>query len=438
MFWVKLVIIKGVKELFKFPLFIGVAIFFSGCGVQEKISSLSNSIIIPYEEATHKVESSFDHSLHFMKKQYQFFENQLKSTKSNIFENKIFSYIIPDEMILENRKNFIIWSATSGLNYQSIIEKKLNQKNLLLKEKELPINQKLALLNDYFFEKEQDIYIKNFQKNYPMPIFDEFLTDRENVIKFNEYKIELINSKNQWEYNLPTIQKKVATEALSTLYGKINVKNIRYNPDSEKLYLEIHSDYNNFVQEIYLNLSPEMGKAFKSNHHKIKPLVYFDFKEEMITLIGVTILFNEIHYLANLSNTQYVRNSTIQLQTNDTQLNLQKLDIDYRTVSKNSTPPQWFYKLEKHENQIIGYGVGITIEEAKRIALQEISETIEVSIISESSFEKTMHGEYSSSKKQSAIQTRSKSKNLKGVETKKSELKDGLHYVAVQYEQNNI
>jgi len=416
----------------KFLLIFYSTIIISGCTTNKAIDTVG----VPYEKVSYKVKTKFNDSINYLDKQYSFFQEQLKGIKSNILENKFAQYIIPDSVILRNRKSFITWSQGSKIDQEKIAQKILKEKHISLSYKELKLTNKLALLNDYFFEEAKKNYLKAFAIKNPRPKYNDFLTQTGNIKVFNNYKLLLDKSKHNWKINLLKTRKKVAQKALSTLYGDIIVKNIEYDISEEKLHMQIHSQYNQFSQNISISVEAEKAKKMKKFFTKLKPSIYFSFKNETLSLVGISIYFEKENYLAQLSQENFIKKNTIILLTNDTKLNTTSLNIDYKRVIKNMKPPKWFYNLPEQTDAIIGYGSGYNKENAKTDAYRDISESLEVNIKSQSSIEKSLQGDLYGSKKYSKVDIKSKNITLQGTKILQSETKDGVVYIAILYKRN--
>lgn len=409
-----------------------ISLLIDGCSTNKAV----DTVTVPYENISYKIKTNVNSSINYLDKQYSFFQEQIGNIKSNILENKFLSYIVPDNVILENRKSFVTWTKGSGINQQNVAHNILSKKKISLAYNELTLTNKLALLNDYFFEQEKENYMKNFSIKNPIPKYDEFLTDTDNVKVFNNYKLLLEQSKHKWEINLPITQKKVAEKALSTLYGNIAIENIQYDIENENLHMKVISEFNQFTQNISISLEVEKAKLMKKLFSRIKPSIYFSLEKETISLVGISITFEKENYLAKLSEDKFTKENTIVLLTNDTKLNTTQLNIDYQEVHKNIKPPQWFYNLSEKPNTIIGYGNGSNKEDAKTDAYRDINERLEINIKSESSFEKSLQGDLYTSKKHSKVDIQSKENILHGTKTIESETKDGVVYIAILYKTN--
>jgi len=113
-------------------------------------------------------------------------------------------------------------------------------------------------------------------------------------------------------------------------------------------------------------------------------------------------------------------------------LELEKLNVDYKVVSQDINPPKWFYNLNTN-GKTIGYGVGDTQQEAKNIALKEIAQTLGVKVDSSTSTQKKSDGNNFSKRTQQNVNVSSKKIDLKGAKTIKSVKKDGTWFLAVSY-----
>lgn len=96
-------------------------------------------------------------------------------------------------------------------------------------------------------------------------------------------------------------------------------------------------------------------------------------------------------------------------------------------------PPDWFDKLPRKDYEIIGYGVGSTLDEATANAKKEIAQFIQTHITSESRFEERQEDKRYSQKAEVVLKERT-DVVLSEVSTIKQERKKEFWYVAVRYE----
>ena len=107
--------------------------------------------------------------------------------------------------------------------------------------------------------------------------------------------------------------------------------------------------------------------------------------------------------------------------------------IGSAAVRASSDPPDWFLHLPAKQDEVIGYGVAATLEQATLKAKQDIAQTLQTRILSESVDEQRLHrGEYSQD-----IRTRVREQTdviISEVVSLRKEHRDGHWYVALKYE----
>ena len=422
---------KILLKYFKCILFFSTLVFFSsGCTVKQTISKKTDKLLISTDNTTLEIKNKYVDTTYSIKNVYN---NMVDSISNNLVNNEFLDMLLPDDIILKNRKNLIIWKENSTVvksKSNNIISNYIKENNLKLNSRSLSLNQKIKILNDYFFIIEQNKYKKEFSKKYPKPEFDKFKSDKDNIIIFNQYKHQLYISKSEWLLNLNEIKKKVATNILASLYGNPKIVLLNYNPNDEIISLTIGSNRNNFKQSISFDLEPKIAKELKDNKFLAEPIFYFILKDDELKLISASMEFENKQYLVKIIDKIKEYKSDIKLSSK--KLDLKKLDIDYKVMVSNIQPPSWFYEL-KTNSQFIGYGTGETLQVAKNIALSEIAQSLEVNVNSNTVTNKQKSGDFVSSDINQKIKVSTGTKNLKGSKTIKSEKKDGIWFIAVSY-----
>ena len=104
------------------------------------------------------------------------------------------------------------------------------------------------------------------------------------------------------------------------------------------------------------------------------------------------------------------------------------------SISTLIAQPSWFYKIDSYDkNQIIGYGVANTLEQAKQNALADIANSLSVAINSDTSINKSSaNGTYDKNIRSNLhIQSQA---TLSGIQVLKHEFEQGIYYVASSYD----
>ncbi len=419
---------KERKKILHKAIFLSITIsLFTACTSKKEI----DTTLISYDKKAYAVKNGYQDSKQFIKKSYNSVSNYFNNMSDDFYENGLIQFISSDEIILEKRKDLIIWKNGNSKNSSYIIKNYLKDNKKDVDYKGLKLAQKMQILNDYFFNSKQKEYLAEFTTIYKKPKFDEFKTDRENIETVNNYNYQLSRSKYDWENNLPETKKEIAQNILSSLYGKPSISNISYDPNNQLIYMQIDSQRENFSQKISFKIAPKDAKIIKNNKSSLLPKIYFKFENNEITLIGSSIMLKKEEYLANFTNKLYQRENTLTLSNNN-KLDLKKLNVNYKINATDIKNPEWFYNLPEN-GKIIGYGTGETESAAKNSALKNIAQTLEVDVKSDISINKKSDGSQYSSKTKQNINVSSKSKKLKGTKTIKSQKKDGIWFIAVSY-----
>ena len=399
-----------------------ILIIFTGCTAIENVKYSTKST---YKRVTHATDETLNKV-----------SDNIDDIKSNYYENSFVKFFSDDETIFKNREeNFIKWSKSSRYNADSILKAHLRKNKSKINPKNLTTENKIQILKDYFFKLAEKNHIKKFEKKYKKPKFDKFLTDAENLAVIHNYKLALADSKHEWKINLDKTIKNILGQVFSTLYNSPKVEFISYDPDDEEIFLAIKSTTEDFKEKIKLDLEKKLARNINTHISKVKPTVYFKLYDDKLAFVGINILYNKQMYIADIVENSYVRESNI-VFVND-EINLKNLDIKYSNVIKDIKPPKWHRNIPVKKGTIIGYGEGISKDEAKAEARVEIRESIEVSIGSTFSKSSKEEGSIYSNNSNSNIQIKASEKSLKGSIVIKDEKKDGLWFVAVKYTKNN-
>lgn len=409
-------------------------VLFSGCAITEQAVKTKEHILTPVDKSVNSTKSGYEKTTFFFKDMYSSIEENFSSLKSTMIENPFAHLLLSDEYILENRKNLVIWNSKNYDNEKTILKRYLKEKDIRLNYKGLSQAAKLSYLNDYYFDLFKKDYENRVKRKYKKPKFDEFISDRENKNRFDEYNLNMLEATNTWLLNINETKVQVAQKALSTLFGNPIVTNINYNPNAQKLYMTVKSTKNNFERKIYLKVEPDLARKMKKYKSSLKAIVLHKLSDKELEFIGINISYNNKNTIAVISDETYIR-ERIKLVSND-KLDLEKENITYYDIAKDITPPDWYGISDEDENVVIGYGSDFDETKAKNKALQSIQQTLSVRVSSETTLVKQMHGDVISKSAQSKINVKADETELKGVTLYKTVKKDNLWFVAMKYTKN--
>ncbi len=399
-----------------------VSFLFSGCAIVDKT-------LAPVDTTINNTKEIYKDSSNYIDTSLSQITNKVSNSKSELYENKLVKFFLPNETMLENREsNFIKWNTRSKYNSNKIIRRYLRNEKIDLKAKELLLSDKMEILKEFFFDQLKKEYFKEFQRNHKKVTFDAFLTDRENIEKIYQYKSALSNLEHKWNINIYHTQKKVSELILSTLFGKQNVTFISYNPYDGELFLSIESEKEDFHQKIKISVDKSTAKELKKYTKNIKTSIFFQLINNKLELVGVNLYYKKEIYLAELTDTAYFRQKTIAIST-DT-LDLKEQDVQYTKLIQNITPPSWFYALK---GERIGYGQGKDEKDAKVDAFKNIAQSIKVVVNSNFIAKKKLEGSIITKSLNSDINIKSDEITIKNSKVIKLEKKDAIWFIAIKY-----
>jgi len=397
-------------------------ILFTGCATMD-------SILTPVDKEINKTKSIYNELTYSVDESLNEISKDVKDLEVDIYESPIVKFFSDDKTILKYRdKNFVKWSSSSKYNSKKLIRRYLRKNNIKLDERDLKIEDKMNILNKYFFAKLKREYKNKFTKENKKIVFDPFLTDRENVNKIYEYKTKLRHWEHQWNIDMQVTQKKVAQLMLSSLFDTPRIKYISYNPYDEKLYLRVFSLKNKFEQKIHMKLDSDMAKNIKKNLKYLEPIIYFRFNENKLDLFAMNFIYKEKVLFGEFTDETYFRNSSIVFNTD--KLSLKEQDVTYSEIVKNIVPPTWYYNLE---DKNIGYGQGKDKNDAKNDAYKNIAQSIKVVVNSNFTMTKKVSGSLSTKHLKSNTNIKADDITIKNTKVIKVEKKDGIWFVAIEY-----
>jgi hypothetical protein len=379
------------------------------------------------DKSVYTVKESYIQTNHYIEQKYQSFIQEMESFKNSFFENKIAHFILPDNVILKNRENFIKWEKDSTALTQ-------NQTNFKNRKNNYSIQEKIEIYNKIYFKNKQDEFLEKFHKNNPIPSEDKFLSYRENLLKVYDYNLKFKEAQLEWEKHLPITHKEVSSQVLSTIFGTPLVKHIKYDAEKNRLFMNIYSAKENYENKVYIKIDSQLAREITNNSKEIIPTLYYYLIEDELELIGASIQYKQETLLATLTNEEFVQEKRLVISP-ETE-SLKNMSLNYSTVVKDAIPPKWFNNLQKTDsNEFIGYGVGMQLEEAKSYALSDIAEQKGVHIKSSNQFSKELQGDQLQRKGKSRVESFTKEQIIKGHKQLQYEKKDYLYYIAISHQE---
>jgi hypothetical protein len=409
---------------------ISILLFTACSSVTSNVHDATQKSLIKVDETNLKFKSGYESKKHKIKKSYVNISNSIGELSTNFLENSFIQFFMTDTMVLKNRETLIIWKDGTSKDSKALIKhygKRYLKKTI--DTNTLDLSQQFNYLTKYYLLKEQKSYKERFLEKFPKPRVDQFKTDRQNVQAVNEYKFQLQLAEQRWELQTDQTKKIVASKVLGALYGKPSIKKISYDPESEKLFVNIISKRNSFAQNVFFNIESDKAKKIVSNKHRLKPILYFRFdNDSSVELVGVSFQYLQHNYLAKITDTMFQKNTNFKI-THE-KLDLSSINVDYKIVAKDVEPPSWFYHLKNEA--IIGYGMGDTQEEAKNFALKEIAQQLSVTVNAKTSVSKEKSTSSYEKNITQNINLETKDLELKGAKTIKAQKKNGIWFVAVE------
>lgn len=394
----------------------------SGCAMIDKTLAPVDSMINTTKSSYASISNSTDETVNDL-------SHSVGNFKADFYESSLVKFFSDDVEILKNReKYFIKWDNPSNYSSKRIINKYLRDNNSEIKENDLELSQKMNILKDYFFDLVEKEYIKKFESKHKMVKFDQFLTDRENIENIYKYKTALTQSEHEWKMNIHDTQKRVATLMLSTMYAKPSLEYLSYDPYDEEIFLLIKSQKNGFKEKIKFEVEKDLARVIKKNIRNLKPSVYYRVNDDKLELVAISTVYKGKTYLANVVDAAYSRKSDIAFTSKE--INLKKLDVDYTEVIRDIKPPEWYLTLKEDS---IGYGQGMSVDEAKTNAYKNIAQSRRVKVNTQILLNDTQHGSVHSSSMKNKTNLESKDMVVENTRTVKEEKKDGIWFVAISY-----
>lgn len=402
-----------------------LTILLSGCATVDKafipVDNVVNSTHKTYQSAGHSVSETMND-----------ISNSAASLKSNFYESSLVKLFVSDETLTQNREqNYVIWNDASTYNAFDIIKSNIDT-NVIQDPAALSISQQMKILKEYFFVKLKEEHASQFSSSHKKPEFNEFLTDRENIEQVHLYKIALSESEHKWRIDLTETQKKVAQLMLSTLYSKPIIKYVSYDPYDEELYMTVESSNTGFMEKIKIDAEKDQALKMKQSISQIKPYVFFKFDDNILEFVGINLNYNNESYICDMVDTAYTRQSDVVFTSDD--ISLKTMDVQYYDIVKNVQPPEWFNNISMEGEPTIGFGEGISKDDAKKEAFSDIAMSIKTTVSSNFETEKTLSGSTYASSTKSSSQQKVEDISITGSKVIKVEKKDGLWFVAILYD----
>lgn len=396
----------------------------SGCATLDKAMT-------PVDEGINSTKTVFQRIGHSIGETMSDIGDSVSDMKAGFMESSLMKMMVSDDSILENRKNnYVTWENSTTYNANLILNKSLEATEIESPDS-LKTSQKMSILKDYFFNLLKENHANKFSEKHKKPEFNEFLTDRENIQKIHEYKSALLESEYEWKINLKETQKKVAELMLSTLYAKPVVKYVSYNPYEEEIFLSVEASAGGFKEKIKLEAEKDLAVKMKNNVANIQPYIFYKFEDDVLSFVGINIIYDDKPVLCEVVDSTYVRQSDVVFTSDE--INLEALNVKYYDIVKNIKPPAWFNNLTADGKHIIGYGEGLKKDDAKKEAYKEIAMSIRTTISANIKSEKVVSGSKVSNSLTSNTQQKVEDISIKGSKVLKVEKKDGLWFVAIKH-----
>lgn len=412
------------KYIYIFPvlLFLG---FLSGCSSVDKG-------LKPIDKGIYNIKKAYNSAANSTSEAINSMANSVDDMGSSFNETSFVKFLSDDKTILATRnRNFVRWNGSSDYDSGTIIRDFLRKNKIYdIKERNLKISQKMNILKNHFFDQLKQEHINKFKKKHKKVTFDKFLTDRENIQKIYEYKMNLAESEHDWNMCLHDTKKKVAELMFAALYKTPSLKFISYDPYEEEIYLEVVSKKNEFKEKIKFEASKKIAREITNRIKIIKPSVYFTFNNDNLELVGVAVIYKKKVYICELVDNAYVRQSDVVFISSD--ISLKDEDVNYSEVIKNIIPPKWFYTIQE-SNSKIAYGQGQDSDEAKADAYNNIAQTIKVTVSSNFSSKEKINGSIHATNSESENKQKVDKVDIKNSNILKLEKKDGIWFVAIGY-----
>jgi hypothetical protein len=239
--------------------------------------------------------------------------------------------------------------------------------------------------------QERNHFIEQLQEEY-----------KELLKKDSNNKKNIIEELNE---NLPLLAKVMFLE---NTWG-FDAKDFHYDAQTQRLYYDVFSKRDGFYQKVFSNVPSYIAKSVKEdNSFRIIPL--FSAYKNNIKLNSFKLLetksersfetiYTNINFQPNtISMTVKAVNQTMEELDQNSLNKMQQIPIDIKDLYEkevwyidvvnriNGKVPQWFIQPDESDN-IIGYGDGDTLEEAKANARKDLAYMIEVLV--KGSFELT-------------------------------------------------
>lgn len=390
----------------------------------------------PVDSVTHGTESTYQSASNSVSETFNDLGEGTSRVKSGIMESSLGKLFMSDESIAEHREaSFVTWKNGSQHNLNKILHAGASESGIA-DPSALQTADKMKILKEYFFKLLKDEHARSFASQHKQPEFNEFLTDRENIKLIHDYKIAIAESEHQWRLNLSDTQKKVAELALSTLYGPPNIEYVSYDPYEEEIFFSVNSRDGSFKQKVKVEADKTVAQQMKSRIAAVETYVFFKFDNDVLEFVGINIKHQGTPYVCEVVEDTYSRQSDVVFTSED--ISLASLDVQYYDVVKNVKPPEWFNTLPQQPGEIIGYGEGISKEDAKKEAFRDIAMSIRTTVSAKVESEKSVSGSTYARKFSSSSTQKVEDVEIEGSQVLKLEKKDGIWFVAIAHQRNAI
>ncbi len=392
--------------------------------------------LAPVDAGINETKLTYTKTKHGASELYNETSEKLDDVTANLYENAVVKIFSDDETIEKNRnEHFVRWRGEYHYELNKLLHSYLRKRHLDLDPDELTASQKMLILKELFFDQAKTEYAKKFVLEHPAPVYDKFLTDRENIDRLYDYKMAIAESEHEWNLHLKQTQKEVAEQMLDALYGKPEISFVSYDPYREEVYLDITSSRGEFEQKIRIESDKENARKIEKEISKLHPTVYFDFDDDVLNFVGVSVNYKGKLYIADITGETYTPQSDIVFVSGKP--DLKKFDVEYAEAIQNITPPSWYNSLHESEGEIIAYGQGLDKDEAKTDARKGIAERLRVTIRAKQQLNTQSKGDIAFSNFSKSVTQEIDPVVLKGSRIIKIEKQDGIWFTAVAYKPDN-
>lgn len=276
--------------------------------------------------------------------------------------------------------NFPRWDGSGNYNLDA-----------LYKEAGESDSSPLSALNSYFMQAEKKAMEQAFDRQHPRPVPSRFRTDQENFREVDAYNDKVSDLYDRWEYNLPTTRKTALTKTLNAYYGNPEIADFDYNANTTTMYVSIKSRTNDFKRMLKIEeVQGSTAEAISKNLYTLRPVFYFDSKENALELLGATVVIEGKVTMADMTDEWVDRENTPVFSYKDHALTFDDKRIGY--ISEKNRAPDWYdvRGVVEEDGLYKGFGQAQSKEEAIESARSAIAKSIYVNVMAEHSSDTTL------------------------------------------------